>query len=89
MEGILGRKLGMTQIFQPDGTAVPVTVIAVEPNRVTQLKSVEKDGYRALIPMDRWGVPDDVGGAVVYLASDAASFVTAQNIHVNGGMTVH
>ena len=48
-----------------------------------------KDGYRALIPMDRWGLPDDVGGAVVYLASDAASFVTAQNLHVNGGMTVH
>lgn len=47
-----------------------------------------KDGYRALIPMDRWGVPDDVVGACVYLASDAASFVTGQNICVNGGMTV-
>jgi 3-oxoacyl-[acyl-carrier protein] reductase len=49
----------------------------------------EKDGYRALIPMDRWGVPDDVAGCVAFLASDAASFITAQNIHVNGGMTVH
>ena len=48
----------------------------------------EKDGYRALIPMDRWGVPRDVGGAVTFLASDAASFITGQNIHVNGGMTV-
>ena len=48
-----------------------------------------KDGYRALIPADRWGVPDDLAGAVVFLASDAASFVTGQNIHVNGGMTVH
>lgn len=48
-----------------------------------------KDGYRALIPMDRWGVPEDLAGSIVYLASDAASFVTAQNIHVNGGMTVH
>ncbi|MHC5028870.1 MAG: SDR family NAD(P)-dependent oxidoreductase [Planctomycetota bacterium] len=48
-----------------------------------------KDGYRALIPMNRWGVPDDLAGTVVYLASDASSFVTAQNIHVNGGMTVH
>jgi 3-oxoacyl-[acyl-carrier protein] reductase len=47
-----------------------------------------KDGYRALIPADRWGVPDDVAGAVVYLASGAASFVTGQNLHVNGGMTV-
>ena len=47
-----------------------------------------KDGYRALIPMDRWGVPGDVGGAVTFLASDAAGFITGQNIHVNGGMTV-
>jgi 3-oxoacyl-[acyl-carrier protein] reductase len=49
----------------------------------------EKDAYRALIPANRWGVPEDVGGAVVFLASDAASFVTGQNLHVNGGMTVH
>ena len=48
----------------------------------------EKDGYRALIPAGRWGVPDDVAGAVVFLASDAASFITGQNLHVNGGMTV-
>jgi 3-oxoacyl-[acyl-carrier protein] reductase len=47
-----------------------------------------KDSYRSLIPMDRWGVPEDVGGAVTFLASDAASFITGQNIHVNGGMTV-
>jgi 3-oxoacyl-[acyl-carrier protein] reductase len=49
----------------------------------------EKDGYRALIPANRWGVPEDLAGAVVFLASDASSFVTAQNLHVNGGMTVH
>ena len=48
-----------------------------------------KAGYRALIPADRWGVPEDLGGAVVFLASNAAAFVTAQNLHVNGGMTVH
>ena len=47
-----------------------------------------KDGYRELIPMGRWGVPSDVGGAVAFLASDAAGFITGQNIHVNGGMTV-
>lgn len=47
-----------------------------------------KDGYKALIPAGRWGVPADVGGAVVFLASQEASFVTGQNLAVNGGMTV-
>ena len=48
----------------------------------------QKDGYRALIPMDRWGVPEDVGGAVTFFASDAASFMTGQSVCVNGGLTV-
>jgi 3-oxoacyl-[acyl-carrier protein] reductase len=47
----------------------------------------DKDAYRALIPMNRWGTPDDVAGAVVYFASDEAGFVTGQSIAVNGGMT--
>lgn len=46
--GLIGRKAGMTRIFQDDGVSVPVTVIAVEPNKVTQVKTQEKDGYRAL-----------------------------------------
>ena len=46
--GLIGRKAGMTRIFQEDGVSVPVTVIAVEPNKVTQVKTQEKDGYRAL-----------------------------------------
>lgn len=46
--GVIGRKRGMTRIFKEDGTAVPVTVIEVEPNRVTQVKTLENDGYRAL-----------------------------------------
>jgi 3-oxoacyl-[acyl-carrier protein] reductase len=47
-----------------------------------------KDEYRALIPAARWGVPEDLGGAVVFLASEQASFVTGQNLCVNGGVTV-
>jgi 3-oxoacyl-[acyl-carrier protein] reductase len=47
-----------------------------------------KDGYRAMIPVDRWGVPEDVGGICAFLASDAASFITGQDVAVNGGMTV-
>ncbi|MEZ5542542.1 MAG: 50S ribosomal protein L3 [Pseudomonadota bacterium] len=46
--GIVGRKAGMTRIIGEDGVTVPVTVIAVEPNRVTQVKTAETDGYRAL-----------------------------------------
>ena len=46
--GIVGRKEGMTRIFNDEGGAVPVTVLSVEPNRVTQLKTLENDGYRAV-----------------------------------------
>jgi large subunit ribosomal protein L3 len=46
--GIVGRKVGMTRIFQEDGVAVPVTVIEATPNRVTQLFTEENDGYKAL-----------------------------------------
>lgn len=46
--GIVGRKAGMTRIFTEDGQAVPVTVVEVEPNRITQLKTLESDGYRAV-----------------------------------------
>jgi large subunit ribosomal protein L3 len=46
--GIVGRKEGMTRIFTEEGGAVPVTVLSVEPNRVTQLKTLECDGYRAV-----------------------------------------
>ncbi len=48
----------------------------------------QKDGYFDLIPAKRWGVPSDLAGTLVYLASDASSFVTGQNIAVNGGMTL-
>ena len=48
MKGILGRKVGMTQVFTTDGKLIPVTVIEVKPNVVTQIKTVEKDGYSAL-----------------------------------------
>lgn len=48
MKGILGRKVGMTEIFTKEGKVVPVTVIEVEPNVVTQVKSAETDGYNAI-----------------------------------------
>jgi large subunit ribosomal protein L3 len=48
MKGILGRKVGMTEVFTKDGKVIPVTVIEVEPNTVTQVKTVETDGYNAI-----------------------------------------
>ena len=47
-KGILGRKIGMTQVFAKDGKLVPVTVIEIEPNVVSQIKTVETDGYNAI-----------------------------------------
>lgn len=46
--GVVGRKCGMTRIFTEEGVSIPVTVIEVEPNRVTQFKNEESDGYRAV-----------------------------------------
>ena len=48
MKGILGRKIGMTQVFSKSGKLTPVTVISVEPNVVTQIKTIENDGYEAI-----------------------------------------
>jgi len=46
--GIVGRKSGMTRIFTEDGSSIPVTVVEVEPNRITQVKNAETDGYNAV-----------------------------------------
>lgn len=46
--GLVGRKCGMTRIFTADGVSIPVTVIEAQPNKITQVKTVETDGYRAL-----------------------------------------
>jgi large subunit ribosomal protein L3 len=46
--GLIGRKIGVTQVFQADGTMVAVSVVAVEPNTVTRLRTIERDGYTAV-----------------------------------------
>lgn len=46
--GLVGRKCGMTRVFTEDGVSIPVTVIEVEPNRITQVKNAETDGYAAV-----------------------------------------
>ena len=56
MSAIVGKKLGMTRVFLEDGTAVPVTVIEAEPNKVTAIRKADRDGYDAVqlaaLPMD-------------------------------------
>jgi large subunit ribosomal protein L3 len=46
--GVIGRKCGMTRVFTEEGVSVPVTVVEVEPNRISQVKTLESDGYSAL-----------------------------------------
>src|SRR3989338_7861477 len=46
--GLLGKKCGMTRIFTPEGVAIPVTVIEVQPNKITQVKTILNDGYNAI-----------------------------------------
>jgi large subunit ribosomal protein L3 len=46
--GLIGRKVGMTQVFAADGTMIPVSVVAVEPNIVTRLRTADRDGYTAV-----------------------------------------
>ena len=46
--GLIGRKVGMTQLFQADGTMIAVSVVSVEPNTVTRLRTPERDGYAAV-----------------------------------------
>ena len=46
--GVIGRKVGMTSVFEEDGTMVPVSVVEIEPNTVTALRTAESDGYTAV-----------------------------------------
>ena len=49
MPGILGRKVGMTRVFQDDGCVIPLTLVECQPNTVVQVKTLEKDGYPAIV----------------------------------------
>jgi 3-oxoacyl-[acyl-carrier protein] reductase len=86
--GQIGWSRSMSRELAPFGITVNMVApgwIPVE--RHENDPQAEKDAYQALIPMGRWGMPKDVADAVLYLASDEASFVTGQTICVNGGMT--
>jgi len=84
--GQIGWSRSMSRELAPHGITVNMVApgwIPVE--RHEKISQALKDEYRGRIPAGRWGTPQDVAGAVVYLASEEASFVTGQTIEVNGG----
>jgi len=86
--GQIGWSRSMSRELAPFGITVNMVApgwIPVE--RHENDPQTEKDAYLAMIPAGRWGVPKDVAEAVLYLASEEASFVTGQTLCVNGGMT--
>lgn len=84
----IGWSRSMSQELAPHGITVNMVAPGWVPVERHENDPAEmKAGYHALIPMGRWGVPNDVAQAVVYFASEEASFLTGQSIAVNGGMT--
>jgi 3-oxoacyl-[acyl-carrier protein] reductase len=87
-----GGQNGFTRSMATELAPFGVTVNSVAPGWIPVERhehdpAEQKAAYRALIPANRWGTPDDVAFAVLYFASEEASFVTGQTICVNGGMT--
>jgi 3-oxoacyl-[acyl-carrier protein] reductase len=88
-----GAQAGWTRSMASELAPWQITVNIVSPGWIPVERHAndpkeQKDAYKALIPMRRWGVPADVGGLCAFLASDAAAFITGQDVAVNGGMTL-
>jgi 3-oxoacyl-[acyl-carrier protein] reductase len=87
-----GAQIGWSRSMASELAPFGITVNTVAPGwipveRHADDPQAEKDAYLSLIPMQRWGVPQDVGDAVLYFASTEAAFITGQTLCVNGGMT--
>jgi large subunit ribosomal protein L3 len=82
--GLIGRKVGMTQVFQDDGTMVAVSVLAIEPNTVTRLRTTDRDGYTAVQLGADSGrkITKPVAGQLKELGKDAASPGTLREFRV-------
>ena len=87
-----GGQIGWSRSMATELAPFGITVNTVAPGWIpTERHETDpqemKDGYLSIVPMGRWGSPDDVAYAIVYYASDEASFVTGQSLCVNGGNT--
>jgi 3-oxoacyl-[acyl-carrier protein] reductase len=87
-----GGQIGWTRSMATELAPFQITVNMVAPGWIPTERHIddpeeEKQGYRDLVPIDRWGVPKDVADAVRYFASEVASFITGQTLCANGGMT--
>jgi 3-oxoacyl-[acyl-carrier protein] reductase len=87
-----GGQIGWTRSMAREWAGDGITVNMVAPGWIPVERHLndpqeDKDAYLGMIPANRWGVPQDVADAVLYLASDEASFVSGQTLCVNGGLT--
>ena len=85
-----GAQLGLTRSWAMELATFGITVNLVSPGWIPTERHKDdpddlKKAYAAQVPMKRMGVPDDIGAAVAFLASDAANFITGQKVSVNGG----
>ena len=85
-----GGQIGWTRSMSREMAPFGITVNTVNPGWIPTERHVDdpqedKDAYLEAIPMKRWGIPEDVGEAVAYFASEEAGFITGQTLCVNGG----
>lgn len=88
-----GAQRGWTRSMANELAPYQITVNMVSPGWIPVERHENdpeemKRGYLQMIPLQRWGVPDDIGNAVTFLCSEQAGFITGQTLVVNGGMTV-